>query len=615
MKLKNTFSNLIVPPHYKKLNPKQKRFIKIGCALLAVMLTVGTVPLLMSRAAERDAVTPSDVVTKSDVKAPADEEIVTLTRSVEPQRYNEAIGGMDWVRMTSLDELSDAALGSKSTVNASVITNWINSYLDEFIEENGYTDVDEKNLWFVNDYDGSILNCTQRGTLGWGGNPGIFGSNAIFFYIRRSPHNYFTVSHEHVNINVGEEFQFSSELGPDTTNDRVVWSSSDANVAAINSRTGLMTGVGYGEVVITATAYDETKQITVNVSGGPTVSSFNTSQWVKAESWDDLKNASFIDRKYLSPTFLLRSKIDGKVAASLYLVYNYNAASETASYVRFKDTGAITEETFGEFVDIVYYIPRASVHTFHPAEPATCVHLATIDYWEDQDGNVSLDAKGEQPIDSIYDPQSTLADHDWNDWEVTTPATCAEKGEETRVCKNDASHTETREVAIDANAHDFGDWEVTTPATCTAAGEETRVCRNDPSHTETREVAIDANAHDFGDWEVTTPATCTAAGEETRVCRNDPSHTETREIAIDANAHDWNDWEVTTPATCEGKGEKTRVCKNDPNHKETEEIPALGHGWSEWTETKAATCAAVGEETRVCQNDPSHIETILCFRI
>ena len=37
-------------------------------------------------------------------------------------------------------------------------------------------------------------------------------------------------------------------------------------------------------------------------------------------------------------------------------------------------------------------------------------------------------------------------EHDWGAWQVTTPATCVREGVETRVCKNDASHVETRKI-------------------------------------------------------------------------------------------------------------------------------------------------------------------------
>ena len=41
---------------------------------------------------------------------------------------------------------------------------------------------------------------------------------------------------------------------------------------------------------------------------------------------------------------------------------------------------------------------------------------------------------------------------------------------------------------LDANGHDWGAWAVTKPATTSAAGEETRTCKRDASHTETRAI-------------------------------------------------------------------------------------------------------------------------------
>ena len=76
--------------------------------------------------------------------------------------------------------------------------------------------------------------------------------------------------------------------------------------------------------------------------------------------------------------------------------------------------------------------------------------------------------------------------HDWSDWTADPAPTCTESGTETRVCRNDATHVETREAP--ALGHDWGDWEVVTPADEYRSGEERRVCRNDASHVETRTI-------------------------------------------------------------------------------------------------------------------------------
>ena len=144
---------------------------------------------------------------------------------------------------------------------------------------------------------------------------------------------------------------------------------------------------------------------------------------------------------------------------------------------------------------------------------------------------------------------------------------------------------------INASGHAWGDWVETTAPTCTANGIETRVCANDASHTETREV--NAKGHTWGDWVETTAPTCTAKGVETRVCANDASHTETREV--NAKGHAWGDWVETTAPTCTAKGVETRVCANDASHTETREVASLPHKLTE-VPAKAATTSATGNK-------------------
>ncbi|MDR2575472.1 MAG: hypothetical protein LBC52_03415 [Treponema sp.] len=85
------------------------------------------------------------------------------------------------------------------------------------------------------------------------------------------------------------------------------------------------------------------------------------------------------------------------------------------------------------------------------------------------------------------DNNNTTHVHDWNDWTVTTPATCTSAGEETRICKLDASHTDTQPIA--ALGHDWDEWRVTKDPTTTTEGVETRTCKRDATHKETRAIA------------------------------------------------------------------------------------------------------------------------------
>ena len=83
--------------------------------------------------------------------------------------------------------------------------------------------------------------------------------------------------------------------------------------------------------------------------------------------------------------------------------------------------------------------------------------------------------------------------HDFTVKQSETPATCERAGTIVWKCSRcDETKTET----IPALNHDYrDDWTVTTPATCTEKGVETRYCHNDHNHSETRPTAKDSNNH------------------------------------------------------------------------------------------------------------------------
>lgn len=100
-------------------------------------------------------------------------------------------------------------------------------------------------------------------------------------------------------------------------------------------------------------------------------------------------------------------------------------------------------------------------------------------------------------------PYGKTGDHEWGEWQQTKAPTCTEKGSETRVCKNNPEHTETRDV--EKAAHDVGtNWlhdETNHWKECT-------VC-----HTKS-----DIAAHDFGEWTEVTAPTYVADGAKKRTC-------------------------------------------------------------------------------------------------
>ena len=222
------------------------------------------------------------------------------------------------------------------------------------------------------------------------------------------------------------------------------------------------------------------------------------------------------------------------------------------------------------------------------------------------------------------------AEHDWNDGEVTTPATCTTVGEKTYTCTAcSATKTET----IGASGHTWGtdwvkddsdkdhhwhectkchekkdltehDWDegtVTTPATCTTPGERTYTCGTcNATKTET----IDASGHTWGtDW-VKDDSDKDHHWHECTKCHEKKDLTE----------HDWDEGTVTTPETCTTPGERTFTCAVcSATKKET--IPATGHtpGAAVRENEVAATCTTAGSYDEVvyctaCGNELSRTQ-------
>lgn len=88
----------------------------------------------------------------------------------------------------------------------------------------------------------------------------------------------------------------------------------------------------------------------------------------------------------------------------------------------------------------------------------------------------------------------SCTEHAWDEG-VKTDATCTEAGKIVYTCTKCG---ETKEETVAAKGHAYGDWTVTKAPTCTEKGEETRICANDATHVETREVA--AAGHRWTQW-------------------------------------------------------------------------------------------------------------------
>lgn len=212
------------------------------------------------------------------------------------------------------------------------------------------------------------------------------------------------------------------------------------------------------------------------------------------------------------------------------------------------------------------------------------------------------------------DVRADEGNHQWNDGEMTTAATCTTAGEKTYTCSVcSATRTET----VSATGHSWADawmhddthhWHNCENANCpvtensgksgyaehsggTATCQAKAVCET----CGTAYGALDAANHSgaLGGWQWNEDK----HWKEYSCCN----------VHADVGSHHWDEGRETKSPTCTTAGEKTYIC-TDCGRTKTEQIDALGHDWGEWVVTKPATTSAAGEETRTCKRDKSHTE-------
>ena len=238
------------------------------------------------------------------------------------------------------------------------------------------------------------------------------------------------------------------------------------------------------------------------------------------------------------------------------------------------------------------------------AASPSCTEEGNVAYYKcTKCGKCFTDAAGRHEVDKadVTLPPDAGA-HNWGDWTVTKDATCTVGGTEERVCRNDASHKETR--TFESYDHDWDTGVITKEATTDEDGIITFTCGRCGI---TREARIEVHEgacantadHVWGEPEVTVEATCSAPGEIKSVCERCGVAIK-YETQIDPLAHAWGEWNVTKQETCTESGSREHTC-GLCGETESVLIEAAGHNWDEGTLLKEATCSHTGLKTFTCR--------------
>ncbi len=191
-----------------------------------------------------------------------------------------------------------------------------------------------------------------------------------------------------------------------------------------------------------------------------------------------------------------------------------------------------------------------------------------------------------------WNEQSSLCDHQYEDWVTIQDPTCATEGIKQSTCVYCGL---VQYDTITIIGHNLIHHE-SKQATCINIGWDAYVTCSRCDHT--TYVEKDALGHDYQQVKDSAVApTCTEAGKKAdEKCSRCDDLIEGE--PIEAICHDWDDGEVTTAPTCLVQGVKTLTCQNDLTHTKTETVaidPNAHKASQEWTKT-------VDQHYHVCLN-------------
>ena len=156
-------------------------------------------------------------------------------------------------------------------------------------------------------------------------------------------------------------------------------------------------------------------------------------------------------------------------------------------------------------------------------DEALAAEKAVNDFMTSLEGTVAENAENIAKLNEMHDSLCASFEnclrgtHNFNDYEVTSPAKCEVNAKETSTCWV-CGETDEREVEGTALSHSFTKYEETEAPKCGVAGKKISYCDNGCGATDEKEIA--ALEHSFVDYVSNGDATCIADGTKTAECAN-----------------------------------------------------------------------------------------------
>ena len=379
------------------------------------------------------------------------------------------------------------------------------------------------------------------------------------------PVNAITLDKSKLTMEALDTYTLTATVKPDNAaNKTLEWASSDEAVAVVNEE-GLVTAVGKGEAVISASAADG--------SG------------IRAECAVTVTNNAAV----VTDLAAFESTHDYPVSCTDVWIYTAEDAAELK--VLFDEQTSM-EEGFdfllifdGQGNQIGKYTGKELAgQTVTVPGNTVKIQLQTDDNGTDWGFKVtSVDV---QTHTHSYVP-------------VVTPPTCTEGGYTTYTCECGDSYIADETAPVE---HSWDAGVVTREATEDADGEKTFTCT---LCGETKTEPIPKLNHVHNHTAVVTDPTCTEGGYTTHTCSCGDSYTDSETEPL---GHSWDAGVVTKEATEDADGEKTFTCTLCRETK-TEPIPKLDHVHSYTSAVTDPTCTEGGYTTHTCSCGDSYTDS------